>query len=223
MVTMLKDGRIEGIKVVPCRLQGPRGIVKTFLLYDDHSLVIVDTGFSASDGELIKEQIQQVGRSVADVSLCVITHHHLDHVGGLKALLSLGTFPVASHEAEAERITATCGVGVDRYVSDSEMIALAGGIQVVHMPGHTPGSIALYVPRARALIAGDAIFSAGEWLIVSPSYLCEDPDQARASVQRLLGLGLPIDTLLVAHGDDVYGTAAEPLAKIFMSRRSEWG
>ena len=87
------------------------------------------------------------------------------------------------------------------------------------MPGHTPGSVALYLHQQRAFVAGDAIVSAGEHLVVSPAFLCDDPDQARQSVSRLLGLALDIDHMLVAHGDDVYGKAGDPLGRILVERR----
>ena len=222
MVAVIRDVQIEGVTVVPCRLNGPRGIVKTYLLHDERSLVLVDAGFTDADGKIILGAIEKLGRSISDLTMCVVTHHHLDHVGGLQKLRSAGQFPLVSHELEAAKVEETCKIAVDRTVADGETLPLAGGIRVVHMPGHTPGSIALYHEPSRALMAGDAIFSAGEWLIVSPSYLCEDPDAARASVERLLGLGLAIDRVLVAHGEDVYSNAGDQLGKILMKSRAEW-
>ena len=42
VVTILKDIPIAGIEVIPCRVNGPRGIVKSFLVYDEEALVAVD-------------------------------------------------------------------------------------------------------------------------------------------------------------------------------------
>lgn len=221
MVTVLKDTQIPGVEVIPCRLNGPRGIVKSFLAYDDDSLVVIDTGFSDADGDLIAERIERLGRTPADVTYCVITHRHGDHTGGLKRLRSLATFPVVAHENEAQGVEATCGVAVDRVVRDGDELPEAGGIQVIHMPGHTSGSIALYLRRSRSLAIGDAIVSAGEHLMVSPVYLCSDPSQADDSVRRLHALNLTLDNLLVAHGDDVYGDVARPLSRIFTGPRPE--
>jgi glyoxylase-like metal-dependent hydrolase (beta-lactamase superfamily II) len=223
MVAVIRDEAIDGATVIPCRLNGPRGIVKSILFHDDSSAVLVDTGFNEADAVLITQALRRLGRSLSDLTMCVITHHHLDHVGGLKALRAQGSFPLVSHELDAAGIAKTSGVSVDRTVQDGEIIAAAGGIRVVHMPGHTPGSIALYHEGSRSLAAGDAIFSAGEWLIVSPSYLCEDPDQARESVRRLLELDLPIERVLVAHGEDVYSGAPAQLSKILMRSRADWG
>ncbi|HLH22225.1 MAG TPA: MBL fold metallo-hydrolase [Chloroflexota bacterium] len=220
MVTVLKDIPVPGVEVIPCRLNGPRGIVKAFLLHDDAATVLVDTGFSDADADLIVERLARIGRSPADLTMCVLTHRHGDHVGGLKKLRGLGNFAVVAHEDEAKGVEQTCGVAVERTVKDGDELPEIAGIRIVHMPGHTPGSIALYLHQHRAFVAGDAIVSAGEHLVVSPAFLCDDPDQARQSVKRLLGMALPIDHMLVAHGDDVYGKAGDPLARILVERRA---
>jgi len=222
MVTVIKDVPIDGVKVIACRPNGPRGIVKAFLLYDDNSTVLVDAGFTAADGVLIREALAGIGRKPSNLAMCIVTHHHLDHVGGLKELLTDASFPVVSHPAAADDVFATCDVKVSQTVKDGERIDLAGGIKIVHMPGHTPGSIAVYHEPSGSLMAGDAIFSAGEWLIVSPDYLCEDPDSARASVKHLIDLDLQINRVLVAHGDDVYSGVPDQMSKILMKSRAEW-
>jgi hypothetical protein len=48
MVGILKDIPIENIQIVPCRVNGLRGIIKSFLVAGEHRLILVDTGFVAS-------------------------------------------------------------------------------------------------------------------------------------------------------------------------------
>lgn len=222
MVTVIRDVPIDGVKVIACRLNGPRGIVKSYLLHDDSSLVLVDAGFTEADGDVILGAIESIGRKASDLSMCIVTHHHLDHVGGLPKLLSVAEFPVVSHQREVEPIEKTCGVKVSRTVVDGDRLPEAGGIRIVGMPGHTPGSIGVYHEPSKSFMAGDSIFSAGEWLIVSPSYLCEDPDAARSSIENLMSLGLEIERMLVAHGDDVYSGVPDQMSKILMKNRGEW-
>ena len=61
MVSILKDIPIENIKIVPCRLNGPRGIVKSFLVTGDQRLILVDTGFSDADADIVMEAIRDMG------------------------------------------------------------------------------------------------------------------------------------------------------------------
>jgi glyoxylase-like metal-dependent hydrolase (beta-lactamase superfamily II) len=218
MVTVLKDVPVAGIEVIPCRLNGPRGIVKSFLLHDSESMILIDSGRTEEDSDIIRERIQRIGRTVDDLTAVVVTHRHSDHVGGLEGLRRHARFPILSHPAEGDAIQDLTGLRPDRHVEDGDHLDPLG-VEVIHMPGHTPGSIALYWPRHGALFAGDAIVSAGEHLMVSPAFLCMDPDQARDSVRRLLEMPMDIDMVLVAHGEDVYSNTAQPLGRILDEHR----
>lgn len=222
MVSIIKNVPIPGLEVIPCRLNGPRGVVKSFVAYDDRSTVIIDTGYSDEDANTIVDRLDCIGRSPDDITFCLLTHSHGDHIGGLQRLRFLAEFPVVAHEADAERIQANDGVRVDRLLRGGEEFAEGGGMQIIHVPGHTFGSIAVYFKGSSSLVAGDAILSAGEHLIVSPAYLCADPEQAQESVRRLLAMDLDIKNLLTGHGDDVYGRAAQCLGRIFAGPRTAW-
>jgi glyoxylase-like metal-dependent hydrolase (beta-lactamase superfamily II) len=111
------------------------------------------------------------------------------------------------------------GYDVDHVVKGGETLPDCGGINVIHTPGHTRGSISLHIPRIKTLIAGDAILSAGEHLVVSPGYLSEDPAQAEETVRRLIAMNLDLERILVGHGDDVYEDGKKNLGRIFVEQR----
>lgn len=219
MVSILKDIPIEGVKIIPCRVNGPRGIVKSFLIWGDGRLILVDTGFSDADADIIIDQIEKAGRKHEDLKLCILTHRHGDHVGGLKKLKKTLKFQLMAHELDMPAIQKATGQEVDGVLKGGETMPDCGGIRVIHTPGHTAGSISLYIQRNKTLIAGDAVLSAGEHLIVSPAYLCEDPEQAEESVKHLLQMNLDIQRVLVGHGDDVYEDGKERLGRILVARR----
>jgi hypothetical protein len=58
MVSILKDIPIENIKIVPCRIMKSRGIVKSFLISGEDRLILVDTGFSDADADIIMDAIK---------------------------------------------------------------------------------------------------------------------------------------------------------------------
>jgi len=178
MVSILKDIPIEGVEIIPCRLNGPRGIVKSFLISGDNRLILVDTGFSDADADIIIDRIDKAGRKHEDLKLCILTHRHGDHVGGLKKLKRILKFQLMAHELDMPAIKKTTGEDVDGVLKGGEAIPDCGGIRVLHTPGHTVGSISLYIQRIKTLVAGDAVLSAGEHLVVSPAYLSDDPEQA---------------------------------------------
>ena len=82
-----------------------------------------------------------------------------------------------------------------------------GGATVVHVPGHTPGSIALHFPSERLLICGDTIDHRRNRLGPPPKPFTEDMDQAIASLRRMAEL--EFDVLCPGHGTPIVGGADE--------------
>jgi len=220
VVSILKDIPVDGVKIVPCRIAvGNKGVVKSFLLDAADRVILVDTGASDADADLIMDAIKDMGREHADLKLCVITHRHGDHTGGLKKLKKTLKFDVMAHELDMPAIQKSTGYDVKHVVKGGERLPDCGGIEVLHTPGHTAGHISLHLPRSKTLIAGDAIVSAGEHLVVSPTYLSSDPDAAAESVRRLIAMNLDLERLLVGHGDDIYEGAKNNLGRIFAGPR----
>ena len=220
MVSILKDIPIDGVKIVPCRVAMPnRGVVKSFLVAGVDRVILVDTGASDADADIIMDAIKEMGHKHADLRLCILTHRHGDHTGGMKKLKKTLKFEVMAHELDMPAIKQATGYDVEHVVKGGESLPDRGGIHVIHTPGHTAGHISLHLPEIKTMIAGDAILSAGEHLVVSPTFLCSDPNAASESVRRLLAMKLDLERLLVGHGDDIYVGASTNMARIFAGPR----
>jgi glyoxylase-like metal-dependent hydrolase (beta-lactamase superfamily II) len=220
VVSILKDIPIDGIKILPCRVAiSTKGVVKSFLLDAADRVILVDTGASDADADIIMDGVKDMGREHADLKLCVLTHRHGDHTGGLKKLKKTLKFQVMAHELDMPAIKKSSGYDVEHVVKGGERLPDCGGINILHTPGHTAGHISLHLPQKKTLIAGDAIVSAGEHLVVSPTYLSSDPDAASESVKRLIAMNLDLERILVGHGDDVYEGASNNLGRIFAGPR----
>ena len=98
---------------------------------------------------------------------------------------------------------------VDRALQDGDVLAFAGGLQVIHAPGHTPGHIALFAKERRTLFAGDALMNVGG-LRLPLSMTSHDMEQAKRSVRRLVELNF--DIALPGHGAPILGRANEKIA-----------
>jgi hydroxyacylglutathione hydrolase len=94
----------------------------------------------------------------------VITHGHMDHIPAVVDLQKALNVPVAAHPADAEALP----IEPDIMLHDGDTIPLgAVKLQVLHTPGHTPGSVCLLTDGF--LIAGDTLFPGGPGHTRSPA------------------------------------------------------
>ncbi len=107
----------------------------------------------SSDTSEILEFAREHGLTI---ELIFATHSHADHVGGVNALAKETGARVAVHTADAPTLRRR-RISVDKEVEDGEKISLGDvEIQVVHTPGHTPGSMCLLADGK--LMTGDTLF-----------------------------------------------------------------
>jgi glyoxylase-like metal-dependent hydrolase (beta-lactamase superfamily II) len=118
------------------------------------------------------EEIQRIlGRHQLRVTAIVVTHAHIDHIGGAARLRQTSGAPVYMNQNDAllrDQLDVQAGwLGIptpdkpeiDVDAREQDKIALAGkDLIVLHTPGHTPGSISLHLPSENKLFAGDTLF-----------------------------------------------------------------
>ncbi len=131
-----------------------------------HEAIVVDPG---DDIEQVMALIRKHNLQVKQI---VITHAHIDHVGGAMKLRAATGAPILLNQNDYALLKmldvqaawigmATPGkVEIDQSLGSNDVVragSLAG--QVLHTPGHTEGSICLYFPIEKTLIAGDTLFA----------------------------------------------------------------
>lgn len=125
-----------------------------WVIGDDDEVVVVD---AAHD---LKPIVEAVGDR--QVTAVVCTHGHNDHVTFAPQLGEDLHAPVLVHPGDDPLWQLTHPGQRYWHLTDGQRIALAGTeIHVIHAPGHSPGSVCLYLPEADVLFSGDTLFAGG--------------------------------------------------------------
>jgi glyoxylase-like metal-dependent hydrolase (beta-lactamase superfamily II) len=125
-----------------------------WLVGDDHEVLVID---AAHDADAIIDAVD--GRAVVAV---VCTHGHNDHVTVAPRLGAELDTPVLVHPGDEPLWRMTHPDDAYRPLADHQRIAVAGTeIEVIHTPGHSPGSVCLHLPEAKTLFSGDTLFEGG--------------------------------------------------------------
>ncbi|AMA74947.1 hydrolase [Thermus parvatiensis] len=155
--------------------------------------------------------------------LLFLTHHHLDHAGGARALWERYGVPVFAHPQEWPYLTGekprpplpipllgrrlanlAPPLPKEALVPAEEGMELFGW-RVVHLPGHTLGQVGLL--REGVLVAGDALRGRG----LPPHFINEDHALAQKTVRKILDLG--VERIHIGHGRPLSRDEVEALAR----------
>ena len=128
----------------------------------------------------------------------VLTHCHHDHIAGIDTVLGkYGPMPIAAHEEEWEwnatpELNLSAFLGRPSTATPPDVPLVDGGEcplgpdwAIMHVPGHSPGSVAFHHPKTSTLIAGDTLFNGSIGRIDFPT---SDPEAMKGSLARLMGL-----------------------------------
>ena len=160
-------------------------------------IYLIDTGVASSE-QLIFDYIRQIGRSPEEISTIILTHSHPDHIGSAKSIKELTGCKILAHGGEKDWIEDVDkqfaerpvpgfyslvggSVTVDKTLEEGDKIDLGDNLklEVLHTPGHSKGSISLYLDPEHALVTGDVIPVPGDM----PIY--DDPLALIESINKL--------------------------------------
>ena len=134
-----------------------------YLIDFSDELVLIDSGAGGSSSQIARN-IEMLGLNPASLSKIILTHCHIDHIGSAPFFREKYGTKIVIHELDAEALetgdsirTAANWYGtifpptkIDEKLKDAHVILKFGEeeLHCLHTPGHTPGSISLYLDRA---------------------------------------------------------------------------
>ena len=218
--------------------------INTFVFLEpDGSVTLVDCGLKNAPGAIVRG-LSAIGKNPGDVQRIVLTHAHDDHIGGAAEMIgAAGLSGAAMHEADAEFIRAGTLPSIDRsrtsgrlfariparpyaafavseVLTDGQVIDVAGGLRVVHTPGHTPGHISLLHESTGVLITGDSIFNMASRMTWALSAFCTSFEQSKLTAARFSDLEFNIAAF--THGPEIRNKARERI-RSFLTKRGALG
>ena len=215
---------INGVHVIPM------GMANAFLIEGNDGLTLIDAGFPGKEAAVF-QAIRGLDRSPDQLKHLVLTHGHPDHIGSAAAIVretSAKTYmhaldiPLAESGGPFRPMRPAPGllgqvlcrlffdpeermepVLIDQPLSDGELLPIAGGIEVIHTPGHCAGHVALLWRPGRMLFAGDVCTNL---MGLGDPVGFESLDQGRASQRKLAGLSF--DAAGFGHGKSIVHDAS---------------
>jgi glyoxylase-like metal-dependent hydrolase (beta-lactamase superfamily II) len=183
-------------------------------LISEPRMTLIDAGLIGS-ARRVERYAQGIGRRLDDLTQIICTHAHPDHIGGVRELAGDREVEVLMHPADLSGLKVTLRDAVANRnrgqliayftrhpgeatpVEDGQVLPILGGLEVIHTPGHTPGSICLYAARHRLLFVGDALQVIRGKVTYASAVFSEDLPLARASVARMASLD--VETIAFSH------------------------
>jgi glyoxylase-like metal-dependent hydrolase (beta-lactamase superfamily II) len=181
------------------RIEGVTGTANTWIVGDDDEVIVIDPGSDA------KTVLAAVGER--EILAVICTHGHPAHVAAAREVAERDEAPVALHTTDRVAWNETHKEAPEIEVEDGGTFEVAGvKLEVLHAPGHSPGSVCLYSEELGAVFTGDVLSRRGP---VAREDGFPDFFRQLSSIGGQI-LTLPDDTrVLPGHGDELTVSYAE--------------
>lgn len=181
-------------------------------MIDGPTRVMIDPGHLRMFDH-VRRQLEALNLTLEDLGLILCTHAHPDHLESVQlfkptpARVSMHPDDWRMVESMAPQLKAMGlaleTIAPDFFVTEGELNVGDLHLQVYHTPGHSPGSVCVYWPEARALFSGDLIFKEGLGRTDLPG---GNGALLKQSIRRMAELDLEI--IYPGHGDIISGKEA---------------
>lgn len=203
----------------------------TYLILGDQT-TLIDTGTPGKQENILNYLQNVLKGKLEDIKTIVLTHHHMDHTGSLYELKKITNADVAAYKDDVDiisgekpssdpiymrfvsRLMATFTsykfIKPDIGLQENDMV---DNYRVIHTPGHTPGSIALYNSDNGVIFVGDTLTYNGNKVGGPPSFLINDREALKKSVKKISDFNPRI--MLSGHGKPLIEDTSEMIKDFY--------
>ncbi len=184
---------------------------------------VIDPGLDAS------RVLNHVGEDNIGIDVLINTHCHFDHVGANPGILKMFSPEVSAGECDAGALeTGVDGLQlaslfgaepvrhrVDRRLRDGDVVDLGGvALEVLHTPGHTPGSICLYERGSGSLFTGDTVFATGVGRTDFQGGSWDDLEESLRRLEEFVDAE-GVETFYPGHGPPAKAEAVKKVGRLY--------
>jgi glyoxylase-like metal-dependent hydrolase (beta-lactamase superfamily II) len=219
-----------------------RALINSFAFVEtDGSVTLIDAGLRGATRRLVTA-LGAIGARPDQVTRIVATHAHVDHIGDARRLRARTGAELHVHEHDAGYVRdgvppphdPTIALGkvltflqrrqassdVDATYGDDDVLPVAGGLRVLHTPGHTPGHCSFLHEPSGVLVTGDALVNFRGRMNYSFAAACTDFRMSKDTAERLGDVDY--DLVAFTHGPEIRD-GARPAVREFLRRRLDDG
>ena len=178
-------------------------------LIDGPTRILIDPGHK-NMFDHVKNGLAELDLGIGDIGLIICTHAHPDHIEAVELFKDTPAL-FALHQKEwnfvksMEKQVSAMGLKFDAilpdfFLKEGDLSVNRISLEVIHTPGHSPGSVSLYLPQQKVLFTGDVIFNDALGRTDLPG---GNANLLKESIKRLSGL--EVEWLLPGHEEIVSG------------------
>jgi glyoxylase-like metal-dependent hydrolase (beta-lactamase superfamily II) len=199
------DRVVDGVGRIP-------GFVNSYIFREESETYLIDTGFTRKAKSIVRA-FDSARVPLSSVGKVLLTHHHIDHMGGAAYLHQTTNAPLSCHVDDTPFVDGRTRAPMPLLMrlfmrvhpapvavtlKDGDRV---GPLTVIHTPGHTPGEVVFYHPARKILFSGDATVEREGHLVLPATRFASNLDQAVRSLSRVRELDVQV--LLPGHGHPI--------------------